>query len=74
MRKTKKKSEREKWILHINTYIWNLERWYWGTYLQDSDGDTDIENRLMDKGQGEKGEGEMNGECSVEAHTLPYVK
>ena len=22
------KSEREKQILHINTYIWNLERWY----------------------------------------------
>ena len=36
--------------------------------------DKDIENRLTDKGWGEEGEGEMNGESSVEAHTLPYVK
>ena len=25
------KSEREKQILYINTYVWNLERWYWWT-------------------------------------------
>ena len=31
-------------------------------------------DRLMDKGQEEKGEGEVNGECSVEERTLPYVK
>ena len=52
-----RKSEREKQISHINTYIWNLERWYGWTYSQGSDGDTDINNRLMDKGQGEEGEG-----------------
>ena len=28
------KSEREKQILYINMYIWNLEKWYWWTYLQ----------------------------------------
>ena len=28
----------------------------------------------MDIGGGEEGEGETNGESSVEAHTLPYVK
>ena len=28
--------------------------------MQSSDGDTDIENRLMDKGGGEEGEGEVN--------------
>ena len=28
----------------------------------------------MDKGQEEKGEGEVNGECSVEERALPYVK
>ena len=28
------KSEREKQILHINTYTWNLEKWYKWTYLQ----------------------------------------
>ena len=42
--------------------------------MQGSDGDTDIEDGLLDKGQGVKGEGEINGECSMEAHTPPYVK
>jgi len=28
----------------------------------------------MDQGMGEKGEGEINGESSMEAYTLPYVK
>jgi len=41
--------------------------------LQGSSGDADIENRLMDKGRGEEGEGEMNGESSMEAYTLTYV-
>ena len=40
--------------------------------MQSSSGDTDIENRLMDKGGGEEGEGEMNGESSMEAYTLTY--
>ena len=26
------KSEREQ-ISYINTYVWNLERWFWWTYL-----------------------------------------
>ena len=30
------KSEREKQVLYINTYIWNLERWRLWTYLQGS--------------------------------------
>ena len=30
--------------------------------------------RLMDKGEGEEGEGEMNGESSMDAYTLTYVK
>ena len=43
--------------------------------MQSSDGDAVVENRLMDKGWGgEEGEGEMNGENSMEAYTLPYVK
>ena len=68
------KSEREKQVLYINTYIWNLERWYWGTYSQSNNEDADIENRLRYKGWGEEGEGEMNGESSMEAYILPYVK
>jgi len=30
--------------------------------LQSSNGDADIENRLMDKSGGKEGEGEINGE------------
>ena len=42
--------------------------------LQGSNGDADIENRLMDPGSGEEGESGMNGENSMEIHNLPYVK
>ena len=65
------KSERETNILYYGmygTYIWNLERWYWWACSQDN-GEADIENRFMDKGGGQ-GEGEMNGERSMEAYTL----
>ena len=70
------KSEREKQISYINTYntyIWNLEGWCKWTCLQSSSGDADIENRLMDKGGKEEGEGEMNGESSMDSYTLTYV-
>ena len=40
--------------------------------MQGSNGD--VENRLMDKGRGEEGEGEMNGESSMKAYTQPHVK
>ena len=30
------KSERKRQILYINAYIWNLERWYWWSYMQGS--------------------------------------
>ena len=39
-----------------------------------SSGYADIENRLVDKGKGEEGGGEINGESSMEAYTLTYVK
>ena len=39
-----------------------------------SNGDADIEERLMDTGVGTEGEGGMDGENSMEAYTLPYVK
>ena len=65
------KSEREKNIyqsIHMES-----RGWYWPTYLQGSSGDTDIENRLTDSGRGEE-ESETEGETSMEAYTLPYVK
>ena len=66
------KSEREKQVLHINAYIWNLEKWYWWTYLQGSNGDADIEKRHVDTVW--EREGEMNLENSMETYTLPYIK
>ena len=66
------KSEREKQILYINAYIWNLERWYQWTYLQGRDGDENIENRLVHTAGEAKGG--MNWESSIEAYTLSYVK
>jgi len=40
-------SQKENNKYHILTHIWNLERQYWWTYSQGSNGDRDIENRLM---------------------------
>ena len=42
------KSEREKQILYINTYTWNLENWFRGSYLQSRNRDTEIENKYTD--------------------------
>ena len=58
------KSERERLILHTNTYIQNPEKWYQRIYLQGSDGETNIENRLMDAGR----EGEIYGESNMETY------
>ena len=41
------KSEREKQTLFINAYIWDLEKWYWWTYLQSRNRDADVENGLV---------------------------
>ena len=48
------------------TYIQNLEKWYWRIYLQGNSGETDIENRLKDMGEGR--EGEMYGESNMETY------
>jgi len=37
-------------------------------YLQGSNGETDIENRLTDGGEGRRGEGEMYGKRNMEAY------
>ena len=65
------KSEKQ---YHILTHIYAI--WKDGTDepIQRAATETDIENRLVEKGGGEEGEGEMNGESSMEAYTLPYVK
>ena len=61
------KSEREKLISHMSTYVWNLERWWYRTYLQGRSGDMDIENRLVDTE-------ETDGDSSLETYALPFVK
>ena len=42
------KSDREIQLSFINTYMWNLEKWYRWTALQDRKWDTDVENKRMD--------------------------
>ena len=66
------KSEREKQISYTNTYIWNLEKRYWWTYLHGSNRDVDMENGLVvTVGEGEGG---LNWYSSIKTYTLPYVK
>ena len=42
--------------------------------MQDSNGDADIQNRLVNMGYQEEADGGTNGESSMETYTLPYVK
>ena len=47
--------------------MWNLEKWYWWTYLQGRNTDSDIQNRLMDTAR--------EGESGAEYHwNILYVK
>ena len=63
---------KRKQMSYTNENIWNLERWYWWTYLQGSSGDADTENTLVDPVW--KGEGGMNWKSDVETCILPYLK
>ena len=58
--------EKDKYHILIHIYTQNLEKWYWRIYLQGSNGETDIENRLMDMGWCRGGEGEMYGDSNME--------
>ena len=72
------KSEREKQISYINTYMWNLEKWYRWTGLQGRNRDTDVENKRMDTKWGETGGsdggGGMNWEIGIDIYTLICIK
>ena len=37
--------------MHFNVYIWNIEKWYWWTYLQGRSRDINMCNRLVDTAQ-----------------------
>ena len=64
------KSEKDL-ISYISEYIWNLEEWYWWTYLQGRNRDADVENRLVDTTGGEGGN---NWESIMETYISPCVK
>ena len=64
-------SEREKQIYN-DAYTWNLEKYYWWTYLYGRKGDADVENVFVDR-VGE-GEGVKNGETNIDIYKLPYEK
>ena len=73
------KSEKEKQILYINAYMWNLEKWYRWTGLQGRNRDTDIENKRMDTKGGKAGQGGgggdvMNWKIGIDIYTLICIK
>ena len=65
------KSQREKQIQYIDTYIWNLEKWYWWTYLQGKNGDADVDSGFVNTELA--GEGGENGESSISMYILSGV-
>ena len=66
------KSEREKQILHINAYMWNLEKWYRWTYLQGRGRNTGAENGHVNTEGEDKEKGELR--VRIDMYTLPRVK
>ena len=54
-------NQSEKQIWYINTYIWNLEKWYRWSYLQSRNKDKDIEIRHGYQGETGGEEAELGG-------------
>ena len=52
--------------------MWNLEKWYWWTYLHGSNRDADVESGLADAAGG--GEGGMYWESSTDMYTALCVE
>ena len=53
-------SQKEKNKYHILTHIWNLDKWYWWTYLQGRNRETDIVDTEKE------GDGKMNWESRTD--------
>ena len=66
------KSEREKHILYINAYMWNLEKWCRCIDFQGRNTDADGENGYVDPGPG--GRGAMSWETGTNICALLSVK
>ena len=52
------------WNLHVESSL---------RFIALSNEDTDTETRLTDKGEGEEGQGKVNGKSSMHTYTLTYV-
>lgn len=63
------KAEREKQILHVNVYMWHLEKWHKWICFQGRDRGADAANRLV--GTAGEGEGGVNWESSTALYTPP---
>ena len=63
------KSEGEKQISYINAYMYNIEKWYRRTYLQNRNRDTDIENKHMDTKKG-RGKGRKDWEIGIDIYAV----
>ena len=62
----------ERQTLYINAYIWHLERQYWWTNLQGSNGNRAIEKRLWTRGGGKESMGWI--ETVVWKHTYSHMQ
>ena len=62
------KSEKEKQILYIDAYVWNLEKWCRWSYLQSRNRDKDVEKKYMDT----KGDKEVGGIGRLELTYIHY--
>ena len=57
--------------------MWNLEKWYRSTGLQDRNRDTDVGNKCMDTKGGKRGVvggGGVNWEIGIDIYTLIWIK
>ena len=55
-------------MLYTNTYLWNLEKWYWSTYLQGPQWRHRHRERTYGHGEGGEGEGAMYAESNMETY------
>ena len=67
------KSEREKQILYITAYMWNLEKWQRWTGLQSRNRETDAENKHIDTKGGKWVVGRGDGGGWIGRLGLTYI-
>ena len=59
-----------------NTYMWNLEKWYRWTYLQNRNRDLDVENKCMDTklgGGNRMGDWDWHIDTTIETEQDPII-